>query len=96
MEQQEREIAAEFDDRAFEVAKFIQQLGKVQDDWLGELYKKAKEKGWFKGFEESTNALIDNEIQELNYCTLEHWLFDYCYNGNLNQSFSEYCDSEMG
>jgi hypothetical protein len=96
MEQQEREIAAEFDDRAFEVAKFIQQLSKIQDDWLEELYKKAKEKGWFKGFEESTNALIDNEIQKRNHCTLEHWLFDYCYNGNLNQSFSEYCDSVMG
>jgi hypothetical protein len=88
MEQEKREIAAEFDDKAFEVAKFIQQLTKIQEDWLEGLCKKAKEKGLVKGFEEEDRWPFPSE--------LEDWLHDYCYNGKLNQSFSEYCDSVMG
>ena len=83
MEQQKREIAAEFDDRAFEVAKFIQQLSKVQDDYFEELYDKAKEKGWLKDF----------GVDEIGVDLAKDWLFDYCFNEKLNQSFSEYCDS---
>ena len=83
MEQQKREIAGEFDDRAFEVAKFIQQLSKVQDDYFEELYDKAKEKGWLKDF----------GVDEIGVDLAKDWLFDYCFNEKLNQSFSEYCDS---
>lgn len=83
MEQPDREVAAELDDRAFEVAKFIQQLGKVQDDHFEELYKEAKEKGWIKGFG------VDESGVDLS----KDWLFDYCFNEKLDQSFSEYCDS---
>ena len=82
MEQPDREIAAELDDRAFEVAKFIQQLSKVQDDYFEELYDKAKEKGWLKDF-----GVDENGVELAKDC-----LFDYCFNEKLNQSFSEYCD----
>ncbi len=85
MEQPDREIAAELDDRAFEVAKFIQQLSKVQDDYFEELYDKAKEKGWLKDF----------GVDENGVDLAKDWLFDYCFNKKLNQSFSEHCDSMM-
>ena len=83
MKKPEREVAAELDDRAFEVAKFIQQLSKVQDDYFEELYGKAKEKGWLKDF----------GVDEIGVDLAKDWLFDYCFNEKLNQSFSEYCDS---
>ena len=83
MEQPDREIAAELDDRAFEVAKFIQQLSKVQDDYFEELYDKAKEKGWLKDF----------GVDEIGVDLAKDRLFDYCFNKKLNQSFSEHCDS---
>ena len=86
MGQQEREISAELDDRAFEVAKFIQQLSKVQDDYFEELYDKAKGKGRLKDF----------GVDESGVDLAKDWIFDYCYNKNRNQSFSEYCDSVMG
>lgn len=86
MEQQKREIAAGFDDKAFEVAKFIQQLAKIQEDYFEELYDKAKEKGWLKDF----------GVDEIGVDLAKDWLFDYCFNEKLNQSFSEYCDSVMG
>lgn len=85
MEQQEREIAGKFDDRAYEVAKFIQQLSEIQDDYFKQLYGKAKEKGWLKYF----------EIDESGTDLAKDYLFDYCFNAKLNQSFSEYCDSMM-
>ena len=77
-----KEVAAELDDRAYEVGKFIHQLGKVQDDHFEELYKEAQMKGWVKGFG------VDESGVDLG----RDWLFDYCFN-DFNQTFSEYCEA---
>ena len=77
-----KEIAAELDDRAYEVGKFIHQLSKVQDDHFEELYKEAQMKGWVKGFG------VDESGVDLG----RDWLFDYCFN-DFNQTFSEYCEA---
>lgn len=77
-----KEVAAELDDRAYEIGKFIQQLSKVQDDNFEELYKEAQMKGWVTGF----------GVDESGVDLARDWLFDYCYN-DFNQAFSEYCEA---
>lgn len=80
----DKEVAAELDDKAYACAEFIQKLSKVQDDHFEELYKKAQMKGWFKGFGVDKDGV--DEARD--------WLFDYCFNTDGTQLFSEYCSAE--
>ena len=92
MDQADKEVVKKLDDRAFEVANFIHQLGKVQEYCFEELHKEAKEKGWLKDF----------GVDESGVDISKDWLFDYCFNvcaievgitETRNRPFSEYCDS---
>jgi hypothetical protein len=80
-----KRVFAELDDEAFRVAEFIQELGKIQDQYFNTLWEKVKDKKWMRGFES------DEEARD--------WLFDYCFNekndeGSIDKSFSEYCDAK--
>jgi len=74
-------IKAELDDKAYDVAKFVQELGKIQDKRFEDLMTTIKEKNLVKGVEEDE---------------LRDWLFDYVFNGynletgDIEQMFSEY------
>jgi hypothetical protein len=59
-------IKAELDDEAFKVGDFIQELGKIQEQYFDALWAKVKENGWIEGMD-------DEDARD--------WLFDYCFNG---------------
>ena len=74
-------IRAELDDKAYDVAKFVQELSKIQDNYLEALMAEVKAK----------NLVADVEEDELR-----DWLFDYVFNGynletrDIEDMFSEY------
>ena len=74
-------IKAELDDKAYDVAKFVQELSKVQDQYFKDLMATVKEKNLVEGVEEDE---------------LRDWLFDYVFNGynletrDIEEMFSEY------
>lgn len=74
-------IRAELDDKAYEVAKFVQELSKIQDGYFEALMAEVKAK----------NLVADVEEDELR-----DWLFDYVFNGynletrDIEEMFSEY------
>ena len=59
-------IKAELDDEAFKTGDFIQELGKIQEEYLNKLVAKVKKEKWIEGMD-------DEEIHD--------HLFDYCFNG---------------
>lgn len=59
-------VNAELDDEAFKVGDFIQELGKIQEQYFDALWEKVKE-----------NDLIEG----MDYEDARDWLFDYCFNG---------------
>jgi hypothetical protein len=59
-------IKPELDDEAFKVGDFIQELGKIQEEYLDKLVAKVKKEKWIEGMD-------DTEIHD--------HLFDYCFNG---------------
>jgi hypothetical protein len=59
-------IKAELDDEAFKTGEFIQELSKIQDQYLDKLVAKIKKEKWIEGMD-------DEEIRD--------WLFDYFFNG---------------
>jgi len=85
-EDTKRKVAASLDDEAYKVGDFIQELGKIQDQYFEALWEKAKANDWMEGFENDEYA--------------KDWLFDYVFNGwskndnGFEKSFSEYCDAE--
>lgn len=76
-------IKAELDDEAFKTGDFIQELGKIQDQYLDKLVAKVKKEKRIEGMDET-------EIHD--------WLFDYCFNGwdndkdGFKDTFTEYID----
>ena len=74
-------IRAELDDKAYDVAKFVQELSKIQDNYFEALMAEVKAK----------NLVADVEEDELR-----DWLFDYVFNGynletrDIEEMFSEY------
>lgn len=74
-------INASLDDEAFKVGDFIQELGKIQQQYFDALWEKVKENGWIEGMDEET---------------ARDWLFDYCFNGwgqtddGFDEMFCEY------
>jgi len=82
-----KKISVELDSEAYKVADFIQELSKIQDKYFESLWKKAKKNKWIGGFKSDEIA--------------KDWLFDYLFNGvDLksgvhNQTFSEYCRSDL-
>ena len=74
-------IKAELDDKAYDVAKFVQELSKIQDQYFKALMAEVKAK----------NLVADVEEDELR-----DWLFDYVFNGynletrDIEEMFSEY------
>jgi hypothetical protein len=74
-------VRAELDDKAYEVAKFVQELSKIQDQYFEDLMAEVKAK----------NLVADVEEAELR-----DWLFDYVFNGynpetrDIEEMFSEY------
>ena len=78
-----KSIKPELDDEAWAVAKFIQELGKVQDVYLERLILKAAAKGWYG----------DMSVEEFR-----EWMFDYIFNSGSSDGspvclFSEYLPS---
>lgn len=76
-------IKPELDDEAWAVAKFIQELSKVQEEYLERLVLKAAAKGWYK---------------DMSSEYFKDWLSDYLYNssdpaGSPVCMFSEYLPS---
>ena len=65
-------IKAELDDEAFKTGEFIQELSKIQDQYLDKLVAKVKKEKWIEGMD-------DEEIRD--------WLFDYCFNGWGNDEY---------
>ncbi len=59
-------IKAELDDEAFKTGEFIQELSKIQDQYLDKLMAKVVKEKWIEG-------MTEIEIND--------WLFDYCFNG---------------
>ena len=59
-------IKAELDDEAFRTGEFIQELGKIQEEYLDKLMAKVEKEKWIEG-------MTKVEIHD--------WLFDYCFNG---------------
>ena len=76
-------IKAELDDEAFKVGDFIQELGKIQEEYLDKLIAKVEKEKWIEG-------MTKIEIHD--------WLFDYCFNGwgrdkaGFEDTFSESID----
>ena len=64
-------VDAKFDDEAWNVAKFVQELSKVQDGYFEQLLLKAKE-------EELVKGMSDFELRD--------WVFDYVYNSGDGSS----------
>ena len=59
-------IKAELNDEVFKTGDFIQELGKIQDEYLDKLMAKVVKEKWIEG-------MTEIEIND--------WLFDYCFNG---------------
>jgi len=59
-------IKAELDDEAFKTGDFIQELGKIQEEYFDKLMAKVEKEKWVEG-------MTKIEIRD--------WLFDYCFNG---------------
>jgi hypothetical protein len=77
---EEVSIEAVIDDEAYDCAKFIQNLGRVQEAYFEALFKKCKDMKLYKG-------ISDEDFED--------WLFDYCFNGQdsdgeISETFSEY------
>ena len=74
-------IKAELDDKAYDVAKFVQELSKIQDQYFKALMAEVKEK---------------NLVEDVEEDELRDWLFDYVFNGyylktgDIVEMFSEY------
>jgi len=62
-------IKAELDDEAFKTGDFIQELGKIQEEYFDKLMAKVEKEKWVEG-------MTKIEIRD--------WLFDYCFNGRGN------------
>ena len=81
-----KRVAAKLDDEALRVGGFIQELGKMQEQYFDALWEKIKDNKWIEGFKSDQDA--------------KDWLFDYCFNGTENgsieikQSFSVYCEAD--
>lgn len=78
-----KSIKPELDDEAWAVAKFIQELAKVQDDYLERLICKAAAKGWYG---------------DMSFVEFREWMSDYVFNSGAGDSspvclFSEYLPS---
>ena len=78
-----KSIKSELDDEAWRVAKFIQELSKVQDEYFERLVLKATAKGW---------------CGDMNVEKFREWLFDYLFNSGSSDgypkcAFSEYLPS---
>jgi hypothetical protein len=73
------EIKPELDDEAWAVAKFIQELGKVQDEYLERLVLKSTAKGWH-------GEMSLEEFREL--------MFDYVFNSHGKDGYPECLFSE--
>ena len=76
-------IKPELDDEAWAVAKFVQELGKVQDEYLERLVMKSTAKGWHG---------------EMSLEEFREWMFDYVFNSHGKDGypvcfFSEYLPS---
>lgn len=74
-----KSIKSELDDKAWTVAKFIQELSKVQDDYFERLVLKATAKGWYG----------DMSVEEFR-----EWLFDYAFNSGSSDGYPECAFSE--
>ena len=72
-------IAATLEDEAYDVAKFVQELGRVQDEYLDRLVKKAKENNLIEG-------MSDEDIQD--------WLFDFVFNSGGKDGYPEFMFGE--
>ena len=72
-------IAATLEDEAYDVAKFIQELGRVQDEYLNRLVEKAKENNLIKG-------MSDEDIRD--------WLFDFVFNSGGEDGYPEFMFGE--
>jgi hypothetical protein len=76
-------IKPELDDEAFKVGDFIQELGKIQEQYLDKLIAKVESEKWIEG---------------LSKVEIHDWLFDYCFNGwdkdsgGFDDTFSEAVD----
>ena len=74
-------VNVSLDDEAFKIGDFIQELGKIQDQYFAALWEKVKENDWIEGMD-------DEQAKD--------WLFDYCFNGRgknddgFEETFSEY------
>lgn len=78
-----KSIKPELDDEAWAVAKFIQELAKVQDDYLERLILKSAAKGWYG---------------DMSFVEFKEWMSDYVFNSGAEDSspvclFSEYLPS---
>lgn len=69
-------VDAKFEDEAWNVAKFVQELSKVQDGYFEQLLLKAKE-------EELVKGMSDFELRD--------WVFDYVYNSGDDGSSGPSC-----
>jgi bifunctional DNA-binding transcriptional regulator/antitoxin component of YhaV-PrlF toxin-antitoxin module len=72
-------IKPELEDEAYDVAKFVQELGKVQDEYFDRLVKKAKEKNLIEG-------MNDEDIRD--------WLFDFVFNSGGEDGYPEFMFGE--
>ena len=72
-------IAATLEDEAYDVAKFVQELGRVQDEYLNRLVEKAKENNLIEG-------MSDEDIQD--------WLFDFVFNSGGEDGYPEFMFGE--
>ena len=82
-----KKISVELEVEAYKVADFIQELSKIQNQYFEALWEKTQKGKWMCGFQ-------SDEVTK-------DWLFDYLFNGAdlksgvHNQTFSEYCASEL-
>lgn len=72
-------IKAELEDEAYDVAKFIQELSKVQDEYLNRLVTKTKEKNLIEG-------MSDEDIYD--------WLFYFVFNSGGKDGYPEFMFGE--
>ena len=82
-----KSIKPELDDEAWAVAKFIQELGKVQDEYFERLLWRATDEEWY-----------DPSPEKEDFKAFREWLFDYVFNSGAEDSspvclFSEYLPS---
>lgn len=72
-------VSCYLDDEAWDVSKFVQELSKVQDQYVDRLTDKVLKNGWVKNMSEA-------DIKE--------WVFDYLYNGERENGYPTYTFSE--